>query len=139
MPNDCYNRLTIGASPEVIDYLYKKRFRFNTILPIPNNASESWCNDNWGTNYERYKFKVLKVGNEALQISFHTDWNPPFKLFYYLADTFKVWLKCEWDDEGGNAGVYIVKYNFNIQDIETQDFEWEDWCLEEYHHRFSSK
>jgi len=137
MPNDCYNRVTIGGNPEVIDYLYKKRFKFNTILPIPDNAHETWCLNNWGTTGDRYKFKVLKVGREGLQISFHTKWNPPYNLFNYLCETFRIWLKCEWDEEGGAAGVYIVKFNNETKNTDVQNFQWEDWCIEEYCHRFT--
>jgi hypothetical protein len=135
MPNDCYNRVTIGADPETINYLYKKRFRFNTILPIPINANENWSVNFWGTQWDRYKYKVLKVGNSALQISFHTDWTPPFKLFNYIAETFRAWIKCEWDEEGGKAGVYLVKYNND--NLEIKDFVWDDWSIEEYNFRFN--
>ena len=129
MPNDCYNRVTIGGSEDVINMLRENEFLFEKLRPLDTYNNEN-CVEFWGTKWERTKYKPIKKGDTGLKIRFTTAWNPPFKLFEYLIETYDIWLKCMWDEEGGESGVFVGK-----KGKEPLIVTWEDWCLEEYYAR----
>ena len=40
-----------------------------------------------------------------------------------------MWVKCEWREEGGLAGIFIGENNG--EKVIDREFTWEDWCIEE--------
>jgi hypothetical protein len=126
MPNDCYNNVTIGASEDVINMLVENEFLFEKLRPLTAYDNES-CIDFWSTKWERSDYKLIEKGITGLKINFTTAWNPPFKLFEYLIETHNAWIKCLWDEEGGESGVFVGK-----KGEESLIVSWEDWCLEEH-------
>jgi hypothetical protein len=136
MPNDCFNNVTIGANPEIIIMLIENEFLFNLLRPVPeDNDSYDWRIQSWGTQWERTEYSVLKKGSNGLKLRFKTSWNPPYELFNYLIETYDLWLKCSWFEEGGTAGVFVGKYNGN--NVEVQQMTWDDWSNEEYSYRMN--
>lgn len=140
MPNDCYNTVTIGAEPEVIQMLIDCEFRFENLRAHPATSptdvedfKESWhkwsC-DNWGTKWDRSEYNVLIRGKKGLQVEFVTAWCPPLQLLKYLIEKHKIWVKCEWCEEGGLAGIFVGEHD-GVKLLE-REFTWEDWCLEEH-------
>lgn len=126
MPNDCYNKITIGAPEEIINMLVDCEFLFDTLLPLDNDDPE-YCEKFWGTISDRTDYELVQKGKTGLELKFTTAWNPPYKLFNYLIETYDIWLKCVWSEEGGTAGTYITK-----KGAECLDVAWYDWSLEEW-------
>lgn len=137
MINKCYNRITIGASSDVIQMLFDSEFSFNKLrsVPISEENSAKWCSENWGTNSERYDYNIIKKGSLGLSIEFFTSWCPPLELLNYLVEKYKLWIKCTWKEDGGLAGTYVGHHNGERSVI--RDFVWDDWSLEEEEERMS--
>ena len=146
MPNDCYNTVTIGAEPEVIQMLIDCEFKFENLRPhsaiSPTDGKDfnenwyEWSCHNWGTKWDRSEYNLLMSGRKGLQIEFVTAWCPPIELLKYLIKTHNIWVKCEWCEEGGLAGIFIGEYDG--EKVLEREFTWEDWCLEEHVDRLGS-
>ena len=133
MPNQCYNTITIGANPEIIIMLRENEFFFEKLRPIPEDYKDDsydWRMKSWGTKWERTHYTVLQEGTSGLKLRFVSGWTPPFELFYYLIETYDIWLKCSWFDEDGSAGIFVGKYDGTNVDV--QYLFWDDWSNEEY-------
>ena len=143
MPNDCYNNVTIGAEPEIIKMFIDCEFSFKKLRPLPDTPAPEdykeywykWCCENWGTKWDHSEYNLVHRGKKGLNIEFVTAWWPPLELFKFLIDKYKIWIKCEWREEGGLAGVFIGKHTG--EDSVIKEFVWEDWCLEEESERMS--
>ena len=139
MPNECWNTVRIGADEKTIKYLVQSEFSFAKLCPQPENYpldAQEWAWDNWGTKWDRQEYKVEDVGDQGLIIKFATPWSPPFTLFKYLIESnHNIWLKCDWSEEGGGAGVFVGFWNKEENKLETQELIWSDWCVEEWSNR----
>ena len=137
MPNYCSCKLRIGADKETIQFLSDSEFSFEKIRPRPEDVEwYEWNCDFWGTKWERTNYRLLRKGEMGMEISFTTAWNPPFALFEHLVEVHQdVWLKCDWSEEGGFAGVFIVSWESKEKKVKVESLEWQDWCDEEWHHR----
>jgi hypothetical protein len=139
MPNDCYNNLTIGAEPEIIQMLVDCEFSFDKLRPRPNifptgveDINEylcKWSCENWGTKWDHSEHNIIIRGKKGLNIEFITPWVPPLELLKFLIDKYKIWVKCEWREEGGLAGIFVGQHNGEQSII--REFVWDDWCIEE--------
>jgi hypothetical protein len=113
MPNTCWNHITITGNKDVIDRFLEKEFK-----DIPE----------WVLNIERR-------GVEALVFCIWSSWTPDFVWLEKLLDTYdNVWIKNEWNEEGGQEGVWIGTNNEDKKDI--QRLEWMGMCIEEEVYRF---
>jgi hypothetical protein len=126
MTHVCYNKVTIGASEEIINMLVENKFLFDSLLPLDNDDSE-YREKFWGTKTDRTEYELVQKGKTGLEIKFITPLNAPFKIFDYVIETYDVWLKCEWSEQGGTAGTYIGKKGSDYLDV-----AWYDWSLEEW-------
>lgn len=138
MPNNCWNKVRLSAHPEVIQELIDSEFSFSVICPPPNGLKENlvdWKQENWGTTRDCYDYKLEEEGKEALLIYFNTAWSPPYMLFKFLLQEHpEMWLRCDWEEEGGQAGVFVGYTQGN--ELVVKAMTWQDWCLEEYAHKF---
>lgn len=140
MPNDCINSVRIGATEQTIKLLADTEFSFEKLCPGPSGDRTDWNYEHWGTKWDRYDYRLEKRGDQGIILHFTTAWAPPTEFFKYLIETHKdIWLRCDWSEEGGGAGMFIGKWdkeeNFCL---DIQEFSWEDWCLEEWQYRMSN-
>ena len=139
----CYNDITIGAKPEIIQMLVECEFSFKKLKPTPNTPTPEnydeywykWCSENWGTITDRSNYSIIHRGNTGLNIVFTTAWVPPLELLRYLVEKYKIWIKCQWREEEGLSGIFIGQHTGEHSDI--REFIWEDWSLDEDNNRMS--
>ena len=137
MRNNCYSSVTIGADPKIIQLFVDCEFSFKMLRPVPNTPApedyneywRKWCCENWGTSLDRDDYSLITRGKTGLNILFATAWVPPLELLKYLIEKYKIWIKCEWREEGGLAGVFIGQHNGERSVI--REFVWDDWPLDE--------
>ena len=138
MPNDCWCKVRIAADKEQITTFCETDFSFEKLRPRPVSEEDwyQWNIDNWGTKWDRSNYKLVHKGEMGLEMKFTTAWAPPYDLFYYLVETHHdVWIKCDWSEEGGQAGVIILRWDDEEKRVAIKNMEWDDWCLEEWAHR----
>lgn len=145
MPNHCCNTVRLSGKEETIKTLLDAEFSFKVLCPMPESSpsdEESWYEwklEHWGTKWDRFDYQVLKQGPRALEMVFTTAWSSPYRFFEHLLKTFPdLWLKCDWSEEGGSAGVFVGYSHPNTKELVIKELSWQDWCLEEYAHNFSN-
>lgn len=146
MPNDCSCTLRMSADKETIDLFKQTEFSFKALhpppvfLPLQDLSGEDdrwykWNLENWGTKWDRYNFRFENKGSGALQIKLTTAWDPPYHFFEFLLKKYPdLWLRCDWMEEGGEAGVFIGRTKEG--EVEIKNLEWSDWCLEMFYGAF---
>ena len=108
MPNDCWNVLTIKAENEQIRAILTREF----------------------TDVPAWAFKLLQVGEEMLVVKVWSRWAPDKDRMDRLYNNYDdIWIKNEWNEEGGYAGVIVGKRN------DRQELSWDEGCIEEWGHR----
>jgi hypothetical protein len=109
MPNDCWNNITIYASNSQI-----RAILLNEFCSVPE-----WA------------FSLIQVGEEALQFRLWSPDAPAREFMALLWNNYEgLWMKNEWSEEGGGAGVIVGRK------MDAQSFEWTEGCIEEIGHRF---
>lgn len=148
MPNHCCNTVRLSGKEETIKTLLDAEFSFKLLHPMPelppledpNQVDDRWYDwncEHWGTKWDRYDYNVVKKGPYALEMVFTTAWAPPYRFFEHLLKIYKdLWIKCDWSEEGGGAGVFVGYTNPNTEELIVKELSWDDWCLEEYYHNF---
>ena len=116
MPNDCWNNMTITCM----------RDQFT----IEENAAEL---NNLVVNELQHKenksIKIKEQGIRGIRFSLWSANEPDFEWLKSLLNKYpNCWVKNEWSEEGGTAGVWIgcVKNNEHI----IKELEWDDICIE---------
>lgn len=146
MPNHCWNKIRLCAKSETIQILKEAEFSFEKLHPEPHfeplqdlsGQDLRWYNwriENWGCKWDRFDYKLEDEGQAALILNFTTAWGPPYKIFVYLLEKYPdLWLKCDWSEEGGMAGLFIGRTKEGK--VEVQKMKWPDWCMEEWSYNF---
>ena len=109
MPNDCWNYLTIVShdNPEQLEKLLNMEF----------------------THDKRIEMK--KSGKEGIKFELWSSWLPDFEWLESLVTTYPdCWIKNEWNEEGGKAGVWIGGSMIKGHKMEIKRMEWDDICIE---------
>lgn len=108
MPNDCWNRIVVKATATQIQSIRAEDFH-----GIPD-----WA------------LKVQQVGRGAIVFRL---WSPNAPAEDFLTTLFAkyegIWLKNDWNEEGGMAGI-IVGTRGDIARL-----DWDEGCIEEWDHR----
>ena len=105
MPNTCWNFITLKASETQIEQILSCEF----------------------TEVPRWAFQLFRIGKGALQFKIWSPWEPKKDLVNRLVTTYPgLWLKNEWNEEGGAAGV-IVGSAENLKEL-----TWNEGCIEEW-------
>jgi hypothetical protein len=113
MPNDCWNYITITTKhPLVLNSLLQTEIR------------------------EFHRAEIIKKGKNGLIIKLWSPWEPQFDWLSTLLDIYPgCWIKNEWSEEGGMAGVWIGFVDENHGKT-IKRLEWRDLCLEEKYYLF---
>jgi hypothetical protein len=112
MPNDCWNHLTITCDN-------------------PDELTELILNE----IKDHHQSVIRKRGEKGVIMRTWSPWAPDFVWLSQLLDKYPdCWIKNEWDEEGGMAGVWVGYVRKDEKVIKQMD--WVDLCLEEKHFLF---
>ena len=105
MPNECNNHISIVCheNPDQLQQLYDNELK---------------------------KDNVVHKSEQGILMNYTTSWNPDFEWLDSLVEKYPLcWIKNEWDEEGGSAGVY-VNGTLNGVKQERLSVNWNDICIE---------
>jgi hypothetical protein len=109
MPNDCWNTITITASELELNALMATEFK-----DVPERA-----------------FSIQRRGPYGVVLRLWSPWKPDFTWLETLLVTYpSCWVKNEWHEEGGSAGVWVGHF-VGGGHCEIKRMEWEDLSIEE--------
>jgi hypothetical protein len=116
MPNDCDNIITIICkNKEALNEFIEKELE---VIRLHNDKYNEFV-------------KILKKGKFGVVFKLWTPWNPDYD---WLENTLSLhpefWIKNEWHEEGGMAGVWIGYTKENDEPV-IESFNWKDLCIEE--------
>jgi len=121
MPNDCWNHITITGTNEELDMFMMEEFK----------AVPDWA------------LQIKDRGSGAISLKLWSRWTPDFEWLTSLLTKYpSCWIKNEWNEEGGLAGIWIgtgaseTRRGTGKPVIER--LEWEDMCIEEEYARFKN-
>lgn len=118
MPNDCWSHITITCeNREAVDELN------NLIINELKHKEEN--------KYVYHEtVNMIKRGTRGLIFDIWSAWNPDYEWLEGLLDKYpNCWVKNEWSEEGGSAGVWVGFMNNNNEKI-IKDLQWDDICIE---------
>jgi len=108
MPNDCWNNITLKATYEQIRAILTTEF----------------------TDVPQWAFSLVQVGQEALVLKFWSADGPDRTRINNLLNKYDgLWIKNEWEEEGGLAGIFVGTQT------DQQELTWDQGCIEEWGHR----
>jgi len=107
MPNDCWNTITITC------YTVEE---MNNFVSNELQSQEKKYHPN---------IVIMKKKEKGIKFSQTTAWNPDYKWLESLVAKYPgAWIKNEWYEEGGFAGVWVGSVKG------TKFMEWEDLCID---------
>lgn len=124
MPNDCWNKLTITSEDrEELNSLIKNEFQH-----LENNE---------------YVYNgivnMYKKGCRGVILRLWSAWNPPYEFLEEILTNYpSCWVKNEWNEEGGFAGVWIG-YVKSDGEKKIDSLEWDDLSIEDKHYLFMNE
>lgn len=107
MPNECLNHITIVCheNPEQLQQLHD------------NELNQK--------NHD-----ILHKSEQGIIVNTWTSWNPSYEWLDALVKAYpQCWVKNEWEEEGGTAGVY-VNGSLIGEKVERLSVNWNDICIE---------
>ena len=82
---------------------------------------------------------IVKKSKQGIIVKIWTKWNPDYDWLDGLVEKYpECWIKNEWEEEGGYAGVYVNGSLFGKKSERTS-VTWNDICIEgksEYFNKF---
>jgi hypothetical protein len=113
MPNNCWNYIVFSGDKEDVEAFILEEF-----VGVPN-----WALD------------IKKRGQEAVYLKVWSHSMPDFVWLEGLLEKYpSCWIKNNWTEEGGNAGIWIGM-DCSGKKLITR-FDWHDMSIEEELHRF---
>jgi hypothetical protein len=80
--------------------------------------------------------EMKKRGRRGIIFNIWSPWNPDFEWLESLILKYpNCWIKNEWSEEGGFAGVWIGHVDNNNEPV-IESLTWEDICIEGKHYLF---
>ena len=113
MPNDCWNNITITCIQDQFTIEEDATELTNLVDELQHNKT----------------IKIKERGRRGIRFSVWSANEPDFEWLKSLLNKYpNCWVKNEWGEEGGGAGVWIgyVKDNEHI----IKELEWNDICTE---------
>ena len=122
MPNDCTNIVTITCrNTEMLDEFIE---------------SDLQAIEEHNAKYHEV-VKVYKRGKYGIVFKLWSRWAPDVKWFETILENYPdFWIKNEWSEEGGMAGVWIG-YMINDNQKSIESLTWRDLSIEEENYFFS--
>lgn len=116
MPNDCTNIITITCqNAEMLDQFID---------------SEIQAIEQHNTQYHEV-IKIYKRGKLGIVFKLWSAWGPDIRWFETILENYpELWIKNEWNEEGGMAGVW-VGYMKNNNQKAIESLSWRDLSIEE--------
>ena len=116
MPNDCDNIITIICkNKDILNEFIETELE---VIRLHNDQHNEFI-------------KILKKGKFGVVFKLWSPWNPDYD---WLKNTLSLhpefWIKNEWHEEGGMAGVWIGYTKENDESV-IESFTWKDLCIEE--------
>lgn len=110
MPNDCNNYITIRFKSENDLHEFEKDFL---------------------NNYECREKRVLRKGTRGIVVKTLTPWTPDFEWLEKILDTYsRCFVKNDWNEESGIAGVWIGQYSMSGVKV-IEEMKWNDLSVDE--------
>lgn len=116
MPNDCTNIITIICkNKETLNHFIETELE---VIRLHNDEHNEFI-------------KILKQGKFGVVFRLWTPWNPDYD---WLKNTLELhpefWIKNEWHEEAGMAGVWVGFTKENDEPV-IESFIWKDLSIEE--------
>tara|TARA_Y100000389_G_C17299294_1_gene432095 strand:+ start:485 stop:853 length:369 start_codon:yes stop_codon:yes gene_type:complete len=111
MPNDCWNKMTLVSefNPEQLAELYKKEFEEK--------------------NIPKHCLTIHYTGKRGIRLTMWSRWGPDNEWLKRMLENYpECWIKNDWYEEGGGAGIFIGGYLNGVKQ-ETIIEEWEELCI----------
>jgi hypothetical protein len=122
MPNDCWNHITITCEDQ------------NQLKRLVKNELQEMSEDKTFVYHET--IEMIKRGVNGIIFRKWSPWNPNYEWLEELLTKYpECWIKNEWDEEGGMAGVWVGFTNENGEKMIKQ-MTWDDLCIEAKHYLF---
>jgi hypothetical protein len=124
MPNDCCNYITITCEDGVLlDTLVK-----NELQHLESDGTYVYNNN----------VNMLTKGRRGIIFDIWSPNNPNFEWLQGLLSKYpNCWIKNEWIEEGGFAGVWVGCYR--VGKIIIRELTWNDLSLEARHYLFMNE
>ncbi len=85
-----------------------------------------------------WALKIKHRGVQGVVLNLWSPWAPDMDRLERFQNTWKsLWIKNEWSEEGGGAGVWISYYDRAGERV-LKSLEWNEGCIEEQAHLFRS-
>jgi hypothetical protein len=108
MPNDCWNNITIAS-------------HYN-----PNQLQELI-----NTEFKDKKIEIQQQGKHGIKLMLWSAWKPNYEwLESFVTKYPDCWIKNDWNEEGGTAGVWIGGRLFKDDASSIKKFQWKDIPIE---------
>jgi len=119
MPNDCWSHITITCeNREAVDELNNL-----IITELKYKEGDKYV-------YHDETVKMIKRGTRGIIFDMWSAWNPDYEWLEGLLEKYpNCWVKNEWSEEGGCAGVWVGFMNNNKEKI-IKNLQWDDICIE---------
>lgn len=119
MPNDCTNMITI---------ICKNKETLKEFVEIE-------LGDIKKHNDQYFEFiKIIKKGKFGVVFRLWSAWNPDYEWLQNILGLHpEFWIKNEWHEEGGMAGVWVGYTEENDEPV-IEKFTWKDLSIEEQYY-----
>jgi hypothetical protein len=125
MPNICTNFITITFKDE------------DTLNELVKNELQTYDGNKYVYNEG---VNMIKKGCLGIIFEVWSANHPPYQwLERFLENYPDCWVKDEWSEEGGVAGIWIGFINIDNNEPFIQDFTWNDLSIEAKHYLFLEK
>jgi hypothetical protein len=120
MGNDCWNQLTITCENSADE--------LNNLI---TNEIQYKQNDEHDESVHNEHVRIIARGKHGIKVDMYTKWQPDFEWLTGLLDKYpNCWVKNQWDEEGGMAGVWVGFVDQSGKK-QVQEMCWRDLCIEE--------
>lgn len=118
MPNDCWSEVFFHGSSSTIQSLLLTNLNYQDLFP----SDDIEC-------LTHFQSRHIYHTKTTITFKIWSPWTPPFAFLTSLSKKFPdLWIRCIWDEEGGQGGAWICKEN------SIQELQWIGPCIEAFHY-----